>query len=120
VLGATPEAAWAIENARLRPGQQLVVVTDGIIDASGPSGRFGEARLREELVGVTGPALAVQRLEGALHAFANGSLDDDAAILAIGPAAVDAGSVVEPDSKIAPPTAQAPATAVPRAEGGHG
>jgi serine phosphatase RsbU (regulator of sigma subunit)/ketosteroid isomerase-like protein len=96
VLGATPEATWAIEHVQLGPEQQLVVVTDGITEASGPSGRFGEERLHAELAGVTGPALAVQRLEGALHAFADGAFDDDAAILAIAPTAVGAGSAASP------------------------
>lgn len=85
VLGATPEASWAIEQVHLQPGQQLVVITDGITEASAPSGRFGEQRLRAELSGATGPSLAVQRLEEALGSFADGAFDDDAAILAIAP-----------------------------------
>jgi ketosteroid isomerase-like protein len=85
VLGATPDATWAIEQVPLQPGQQLVVITDGITEASGPSGRFGEQRLRAELSGATGPSLAVQRLEEALGSFADGAFDDDAAILAIAP-----------------------------------
>ena len=48
-----------------------------------PDGRFGEERLHAELAGATSPVLAVQRLEGALHAFTEGVLDDDAAMLAI-------------------------------------
>ena len=39
--------------------------------------------------GVTSPALAAQRIEGALHEFAGGNLDDDAAIVAIAPASAD-------------------------------
>jgi serine phosphatase RsbU (regulator of sigma subunit)/ketosteroid isomerase-like protein len=85
VLGAFHDASWGVELVHLRPGQQLVIVTDGITDAPGAEGRFGEARLRDELVGVTSLALAVQKLEGALHGFTAGKLDDDAAILAIGP-----------------------------------
>ena len=37
--------------------------------------------------GVGSPALAAQQIEGALHEFTGGTLDDDAAILAIAPAA---------------------------------
>jgi Stage II sporulation protein E (SpoIIE)/GAF domain/SnoaL-like domain len=83
VLGAFPDAEWAISRSEVRPGHQLVIVTDGIAEAQGPEGRFGEGRLREELSGATNPALAAQHLEGALHSFTGGALDDDVAILAI-------------------------------------
>jgi len=88
VLGAFREGAWSLEQAEVSPGQQLVVVTDGVTDAAGSEGRFGEARLRAELAGVTSPAIAAQKLEGALHGFTEGRLDDDAAIIAVGPASV--------------------------------
>jgi ketosteroid isomerase-like protein len=83
VLGAFPGAEWAISHSQVEPGRQLVIVTDGIAEAQGPEERFGEDRLREELSGATNPALASQRLEGALHSFTGGALDDDIAILAI-------------------------------------
>ncbi len=85
LLGAFDDADWTLEQIPIDPGQQVVIVTDGIIEASGPNGRFGEERLRAELVGAANPALAVQRLEGALHSFTEGALDDDAAILAVAP-----------------------------------
>jgi serine phosphatase RsbU (regulator of sigma subunit)/ketosteroid isomerase-like protein len=83
LLGAFADAEWSLERVPVGPGQQLVVITDGITEAPGAEGRFGETRLRAELAGATSPVLAVQRLEGALHAFTAGKLDDDAAILAI-------------------------------------
>lgn len=83
VLGAFPGAEWAISHSQVEPGRQLVIVTDGIAEAQGPEERFGEDRLREELSGVTNPALVTQRLEGALNSFTGGTLDDDIAILAI-------------------------------------
>lgn len=86
VLGAFADGEWRLRLTFLEPGQQLVIVTDGIVEARGQQGRFGEDRLHAELAGATSPALAVQRLEGALHAFTDGVLDDDAAILAIAPA----------------------------------
>jgi serine phosphatase RsbU (regulator of sigma subunit)/ketosteroid isomerase-like protein len=86
VLGAFRDVAWGVEHTEVRPGQQLVVVTDGITDAAGSEGRFGERRLHAELVGVASPAIAAQKLEGALHAFTEGKLDDDAAIVAVAPA----------------------------------
>ncbi len=83
VLGAFHDAEWGIARCEVEPGQQLVIVTDGITEAQGAEGRFGEARLRAELGGTSNPAMALQRLEASLHAFTNGGLDDDVAMLAI-------------------------------------
>ena len=89
VLGAFADAEWTLSQAEVAPGQQIVVVTDGITEAQGPEGRFGERRLREHLSGAGNPALAVQRLEGSLHSFTEGRLEDDVAMLAIARAAAD-------------------------------
>ena len=83
VLGAFADVNWSIEQTSFEPGQQIVLVTDGIIEAAGERGRFGEERLRVELAGANNPALAVRRLEGALHGFTDGALDDDVAILVL-------------------------------------
>jgi len=83
VLGAFGDVEWELSEQMVEPGQQLVLVTDGVTEASGRQGRFGEGRLRGELAGARNPAHAVQRLEGALHSFTEGALDDDAAILAL-------------------------------------
>jgi serine phosphatase RsbU (regulator of sigma subunit) len=93
VLGAFEDAEWTIARAEVEAGQQLVVVTDGITEAQGPEGRFGEDRLREHLCGATNPALVVQRLEGSLHSFTEGRFDDDVAVLAIARASADSGTV---------------------------
>jgi serine phosphatase RsbU (regulator of sigma subunit)/ketosteroid isomerase-like protein len=84
VLGAFPHARWEVEQISLGQGQQLVIVTDGIIEARGPESRFGESRLRAELHAAPSPAHTVQRLEAALYDFASPALEDDVAILAIG------------------------------------
>lgn len=83
VLGAFSDAEWSIVRCEVEPGQQLVVVTDGITEAQGAEGRFGEPRLHDHLRGAANPALAVQRLEASLHSFTEGRLDDDVAMLAI-------------------------------------
>jgi serine phosphatase RsbU (regulator of sigma subunit) len=83
VLGAFPDVAWSVESGSIEPGQQLVMITDGITEADGPEGRFGEERLHAELAGATNPALAVQRLEAALRSFTANALDDDAAMLVL-------------------------------------
>lgn len=95
VLGAFPEEPWGLESVVVGPNQQLVVVTDGVTDSGGEQGRFGEERLRREVAGVGGPALVAQRIEIALTEFAGGTLEDDAAIVAIAPASAD----VEPASE---------------------
>ena len=100
VLGAFDDASWGIECIHVRPGQQLVVVTDGVTDCAGAEGRFGEERLHEALAGVSSPALAAQKLESALHAFSAGNLDDDAAILAVAPVAVAAEPVAPEDRRL--------------------
>lgn len=89
VLGAFADETWRLETTTVAPGQQLVIVTDGVTDALGSAGRFGEERLRAELVGVSSPPLAAQRIEAALHEFTGGTLDDDAAIIAIAPATTE-------------------------------
>lgn len=83
VLGAFPDGEWSIGESRVEAGQQLVMFTDGIVEAEGEAGRFGEGRLRAELAGATSPAAAVQHLESSLRSFTAGSLDDDVAILAV-------------------------------------
>jgi serine phosphatase RsbU (regulator of sigma subunit) len=100
VLGAFPDAEWEIERTRLDRGRQLVVYTDGVTEASGPEGRFGEERLRNRLLGAATPVVAVQRIEEALESFCLGNIIDDAAILAIARADVTAAAG-ELDSLIA-------------------
>jgi len=102
VLGAFPEARWEIETCPIEPGQQLVVVTDGIIESVGREGRFGEERLREELRGVISPALALSRLESALNAFTEGNLVDDVAILALARAPGAVGASEESGERTGP------------------
>jgi serine phosphatase RsbU (regulator of sigma subunit) len=83
VLGAFADGRWGISQQTVGPGQQLVLITDGITEASGDTGRFGEERLHAELAGTGNPAQTVQRLEAALRSFTAGAPDDDAAVLAI-------------------------------------
>lgn len=101
VLGAFPDAEWHMGHSSVEPGQQLVMVTDGIIEAAGREGRFGEERLRAELSGAGDPAHAVRRLESALHSFTGGALDDDAAILALARASEDPLSAGAPAMSMA-------------------
>jgi len=85
ILGAFEDAEWKIGHTTIEPGQQLVIVTDGIAEARGATERFGEARLRAELSGAGSSALALQRLEESLRAFMGRPLEDDVAAIAIAP-----------------------------------
>jgi serine phosphatase RsbU (regulator of sigma subunit)/ketosteroid isomerase-like protein len=85
ILGAFREAEWKVTHTSVEPGQQLVIVTDGIAEAHGPTERFGEARLREQLRGAANSALALQQLGESLEAFTGRPLDDDVAAMVIAP-----------------------------------
>jgi serine phosphatase RsbU (regulator of sigma subunit)/ketosteroid isomerase-like protein len=100
LLGAFDEGEWAMEATAVVRGQQLVVVTDGVTEAARADDRFGEDRLRAGLAGVSSPALAAQRIEGALHEFTGGELEDDAAIIAIAPASADVAPAGEVDQEL--------------------
>ncbi|MFL5832550.1 MAG: SpoIIE family protein phosphatase [Solirubrobacterales bacterium] len=95
VLGAFEDEAWALVATAVEAGQQLVVVTDGVTESMGAGERFGEERLQAQLVGQSSPAIAAQWIEGALHEFAGGTLEDDAAIIAIAPATAEVESAPE-------------------------
>jgi serine phosphatase RsbU (regulator of sigma subunit)/ketosteroid isomerase-like protein len=100
VLGAFPNEDWALEATAVAPNQQLVVITDGVTEAHGEEERFGEERLRAQLTGVTSPALATQLIEVALNEFAGGTLEDDAAIIAIAPASADVEPAPEREQEL--------------------
>ncbi len=83
LLGAFDDASWELETVKLEPGDKLVVYTDGVVEARGDEGRFGEDRLSRLLGGVADPADAIGRIRSELDTFAAGDLDDDAAALAV-------------------------------------
>ena len=83
VLGAFDDARWEIETLTLGPGDQFLVYTDGVVEARGVSGRFGEDRLSRCMGGVCDPDEAIGRIRRELADFAAGELSDDAAALAV-------------------------------------
>ena len=83
ILGAFDDARWEIETLSLVPGDRLLVYTDGVVEARGRSGRFGEDRLCR-CAGVAGdPEETIRRIGSELDEFAAGELQDDAAALAV-------------------------------------
>jgi PAS domain S-box-containing protein len=83
MLGALEVDDWPVETARLDPGDMLVLYTDGVIDARGEDGRFGEAALGEALRGALRPADGIERVRRAVEAFQSGVQRDDMALLAV-------------------------------------
>jgi PAS domain S-box-containing protein len=83
MLGAFAVEGWSRRTVALQPGDVLVLYTDGVFDAVGADGRFGEERLRRTVAGVADAADAVARIDEALSAFEVGSQADDTAVLAV-------------------------------------
>ena len=90
MLGAYPVEAWTCTRVDLEPGDLLVLFTDGVFDAVGAHGRFGEERLARTLAGARDADDAIARIDAALSAFAVGEQADDTAVLAVQRAAVAA------------------------------
>lgn len=83
MLGAGAVERWERTTVELGPGHVLVLYTDGVFDAVGETGRFGEERLQDTVAGARDAADAVARIDGALSAFAVGDQADDTAVLAV-------------------------------------
>ena len=70
LLGVVEDPTWIPTPVTLELGDQLVLYTDGVIEARGEGNdRFGSDRLRARLAGCQAPELAVERVRGALSEF---------------------------------------------------
>lgn len=83
MLGAWRDANWQQDSLALEPGDVLVLYTDGVTDAEGKHGRFGDERLVEALRGERDAAGAVAAIDRALNHFQVGAQADDTAVLAV-------------------------------------
>lgn len=85
LLGVEEELPLDDASDALAVGDVLVLYTDGVIDARGPAGMFGEARLRAFLADCASeaPSRVVQRIESAVLAASAGRLRDDLAVVAL-------------------------------------
>jgi PAS domain-containing protein len=54
ILGAYIESDYDASSVEIRPGDRLLLYTDGVTDAIGPGERFGEQRLVETFRGLSG------------------------------------------------------------------
>jgi PAS domain S-box-containing protein len=93
MLGAYEVDDWSRTVVELEPGDVLVLYTDGVFDAVGKDGRFGEERLQRTVAGVVDAQDAVAQIDTALSAFEVGAQADDTAVLAVERAAVAAPTV---------------------------
>jgi sigma-B regulation protein RsbU (phosphoserine phosphatase) len=84
LLGVLDDAVYTAVTLRLRPGDSLLLYTDGLTEARAGHGRYGDESLRDFIAGL-GPATAAQTvaaLSALLDTFSKG-LEDDTAILAL-------------------------------------
>lgn len=85
VLGAVSGVLYHDAEVGLGPDDCLLLYTDGVTEARGGAGMFGEQRLTDTLAGLGG-CTAEQVVEGVMQAvteFAHGQLNDDIALLAV-------------------------------------
>jgi serine phosphatase RsbU (regulator of sigma subunit) len=84
-VGMMPDVAFAIAEERLASGECLLAFTDGVTDAKGASGRYGEARLASLLGHSAASAGALlDGIEADLYAHVGGTEQaDDITMLAV-------------------------------------
>ncbi len=85
LIGVTPDARLSDQVTQLLPGESLVLYTDGVTEARGMEGQFGQERLEQELaqcVGLSAQQIA-DHLEEAVAIFQTERAHDDMAILVL-------------------------------------
>ena len=84
LLGVLPEVDVSDAQIALRPGDTIVLYTDGVTEARAGRDLFGEDRLRKTLAGLTGSAAAVTAgvLDEVMR-FQSGFPSDDIALVAV-------------------------------------
>lgn len=85
MLGAFPQTEFEPAQASLATGDVLLLYTDGVVEARGPSGFFGDERLMSLLA--RSSEVSVSKLAGHIldevTEYASGALSDDVAIMAL-------------------------------------
>jgi serine phosphatase RsbU (regulator of sigma subunit) len=83
LIGVLPEPSLADRSTVLRPGDVLVLYTDGIIEARGPEGVFGEERVHALIAGCAGldASTIAERIERTVLDFQLGEPRDDIALM---------------------------------------
>lgn len=84
LVGVQDEPVFADERLALRPGDTLVLYTDGVTESSNEHGFYGEERLQDRLPSPAGSAKAVvDAVMDDVIAFSDGPPRDDVAILVL-------------------------------------
>ncbi|WP_422745525.1 SpoIIE family protein phosphatase [Micromonospora sp. WMMD754] len=85
LLGAFPEVRLGRRSVALEAGDTVLFYTDGVIEARGPGGLFGEERLVELLRDApdSTPRQLVELVRDGVAAYQSGPVADDIAILAL-------------------------------------
>lgn len=94
MLGYVDDVALESTPVAVEPGDQLILYTDGVLDATGGGGRFGEARLLETVRSLGDNVATAHRILGAIDRFRDAENADDIAILSLARAPVTAASSV--------------------------
>jgi serine phosphatase RsbU (regulator of sigma subunit) len=85
LVGVLPDPTLSDQTTMLDPGDVIVFFTDGITEARGPAGVFGEAGIRS-LVSTCGGYSAhaiAERIERAVLDYQEGNLRDDVALMVL-------------------------------------
>ncbi len=88
MLGFVDDVELLSAPVQVDPGDQLILYTDGVLDAINASGRFGETRLLETVRSLGDGVAAAHRILGAIDAFRDSDQADDIAILSLARAPV--------------------------------
>jgi PAS domain S-box-containing protein len=85
LIGVHAEPALHEETSELAAGDTVILYTDGVTDARGPAGPFGEEKLAVVLAMSVAlpPAQLVDRIDRAVSAYQGTTTPDDIAILAL-------------------------------------
>ncbi len=90
MLGYVDDVQLLSAPVQVDPGDQLILYTDGVLDAIGASGRFGETRLLETVRSLGDGVAAAHRILGVIDGFRDSDQADDIAILSLARAPVPA------------------------------
>jgi serine phosphatase RsbU (regulator of sigma subunit) len=102
LLGVVAQDAFAEATLEVKPGDALLFYTDGVVDAPGATGRFGEERLLAAIdAAPPDPTGLLHAIESALRAFVEGRGADDRAMLALRYTAARAAKEGDPGSPLA-------------------
>ncbi|MFZ1994717.1 MAG: SpoIIE family protein phosphatase, partial [Solirubrobacteraceae bacterium] len=83
MLGFVDDVELVSTPIGVDPGDQLILYTDGVLDAIGATGRFGETRLLETVRSLGDGVAAAHRILGAIDGFRDSEQADDIAILSL-------------------------------------